>query len=807
MAGGQEEYYLGLATEDYYTKGGEPPGRWWGRGARAFELRGTVDPTQLRNLFRGYSTDGERSLVRNAGSHERRAGFDLTFSAEKTVSTAWAAADENARRIIQDCHDTAVVKAMGYVEDLCGWTRTGAQGQGRERIGLAAAIFQHGTARAAGSTVPDPQLHSHCLVLNLCKTPDGRTRSIDSSELFRRNLKMSAGALYRAELFAQLEKRLGLLATKREGETARLDVVPDSLREEFSKRRAAILSLLEERGATGARSSADAALVTRERKQDIDRAKLFAKWQETCADHGLTPEKLRAFFQAPPPRESSTLVAVAMERAKARATEQESHFSVRELTRFVAEEVEALGVGADAVREAVGAELETSLDVAYVGELAGDRRYTTREMLELELSLLKNAQEMAGQAHTVPDEVLGDTLSKHSDLLQEQSEAVRALTQGGRIGLLRGMAGTGKTFTLRTAREVWEASGFEVRGAALASVAAIGLEEGSGIKSENIHRTLWAIEHGKLTLTSKSILVVDEAGMVGTRQLEALMRAAYETGAKLVLTGDDRQLQAIRAGAPFKNLVQLLGCAELTHIFRQEEGWARDAVREFAAGEASSALERFKERGLFHVERDKTAVLRQLVSDWKELSAAGPLRDTMILAGTRLQALETNRHVQALRVLDEDLGQESLRCGNYDFHQGDRVLFRRNSALVKNGERGEVTKVDVENNLLTVKLDRGTRVTIDLDSYSDVHLGYAGTTHSLQGQTLTNCLVIVGGSMQDREATYVQASRARTATHLYVDALTAGPELSDLVRSMSRSRQKDLAVEVAANADLDLVPG
>ena len=110
----------------------------------------------------------------------------------------------------------------------------------------------------------------------------------------------------------------------------------------------------------------------------------------------------------------------------------------------------------------------------------------------------------------------------------------------------------------------------------------------------------------------------------------------------------------------------------------------------------------------------------------------------------------------------------------------------------------------MSNNLLTVKLDRGTRVTIDLESYSDVHLGYAGTTHSLQGQTLTNCMVLVGGSMQDREATYVQASRARAETHLYADALTAGPELQDLVREMSRSRQKDMAVEVAVNADLDL---
>ena len=190
MSGAQDAYYLNLARDDYYTRGGEPPGQWWGKGAERFGLRGRVADAQFGNLFRGYSPDGERALVRNAGSKERRAGLDLTFSAPKSISVAWAHAHDEIRSIIADCHGEAVRKALSYVEDLCGYTRVGAQGERVEPVGLTVAIFEHGTARVEGSDIPDPHLHSHALCLNVCVAEDGVGRTLDGRLFFRQNLKM-----------------------------------------------------------------------------------------------------------------------------------------------------------------------------------------------------------------------------------------------------------------------------------------------------------------------------------------------------------------------------------------------------------------------------------------------------------------------------------------------------------------------------------------------------------------------------------------------------------------------------------------
>ena len=805
MAGSQDSYYLNLAQDDYYSKGGEPPGRWWGTGAAKFGLEGRVEDVELRNLFRGYSPNGELALVRNAGSATRRAGFDLTFSAPKSVSVAWSHADSVIRSIIADCHGHAVRKALGYVEDLCGFTRTGAQGTDVERVGLSVAIFKHGTARLEGSDIPDPHLHSHALVLNVCEADDGTTRTLDGRQFFRRNLKMSAGALYRAELFSELERCLGLLASKEAVQRiAELDIVPTELRSVFSKRRAAIVSHLNELGLSGARAASVAALHTRQTKQNIDREVFYEKWQAVGAKYGVDPESIRDAIAVPAERDRKLLVEDALALAKARATEQESHFSERELVRYAAEELEASGVGADAIRMVVIEELRDSIDVVRIGEVDGDVRYTTREMLELEISLIETASELATRGHAVSHEVLEHAVSSRESIRPEQCEALGMITQGSALSLFRGMAGTGKTYTLGAAREAWERAGFEVRGAALASTAAQNLEESTGIASENIHRTLWLIDNGRLRLSERTVVVVDEAGTVGTRQLEALTRAVAAAGAKLVLAGDDRQLQAIEAGAPFGCLREMFGAAELTEIFRQKDAWAREAVHEFARGEAAQALERFKEREQFFIGGSKDEVLAQVVADFQRVTTDTPLRETALLAGTRLQALEANRAIQAARFANGGLGEPSVQVGSTHLHEGDRVLFRRNSPLVLNGDRGVVTGVDAANQLLTVKLDRGRRVTIDLGSYEDVHLGYAMTTHSAQGATVRNCLVLCGGSMQDREAVYVQASRATDETRLYVDELTAGEELRDLVREMSRSRQKDMAVSVAADSNLEL---
>ncbi len=368
--------------------------------------------------------------------------------------------------------------------------------------------------------------------------------------------------------------------------------------------------------------------------------------------------------------------------------------------------------------------------------------------------------------------------------------------------MVSGMAGTGKTTLLSAARMAWELEGFQTYGAALSGKAAKGLADGAGIASETLHRTLFDLEKGRLKLSARSVLVVDEAGMVGTRQMSQLVEATERTGARLVLVGDARQLQPIEAGGPFPEIQRRLGAAELTEIRRQRDDWARDAVRDFAAGDAREGLQAYAERGLLTIAADRHETQIALIDAWKVRGLRAP-EDQLIFAGTRSDATHLNRLAQAERGKVGLLGEETIRNDQGDaFHVGDRVLFTRKSRLhgVENGSLGEVLNLAPEGRTLTVRLDQGDRVQFSLDDYDHVRLGYAMTTHKGQGATVERAFILAGGAMQDREITYVQASRARGETQIFIDQLDAGERLTQVVREMARSRQKELAHVVQAHA-------
>lgn len=795
----QERYYTDLSREDYYTEGGEPEGQWFGAGAPKLGLGGVVDKEELSKLFRGFTPDGEERLVRNAGSETRRAGFDLTFNAPKSVSVLFSQAEQKHRAVVQEAHAAAVKAALAYIEQAAGQVRFGKDGIEAVSAGLVVAMFEHSSARLVpGATAPDPHLHTHAVVVNMGLTADGRSATLDSRELLRH--KMAAGVLYRAELFRQLEARLGL-TTNREGKFCELEGIPKELIEEFSKRRRAIERELEERGVSDyGKATDDAALKTRTAKPKIDRAKFLEEWQRIGKEHGFTVDD--SFFEdalgKAPGRDVPTLVAEAVVRATEKVTSQQSHFAEREFIRALADELEDKGVGVEAILAGARTYFQTE-EIVPVGERNGEQRFSTLEMLRLERKLLANAQELNRRSHRVRAQHTERALKSRPTISREQREAFLHITQGRALSLVRGVAGSGKTFMLEAAREAWEAEGFTVIGAALAATAAKRLEEGSGIKSGSLHKLLFELQKGKQELTKNTVVVIDEAAMVGTRQLEELVARVRAAGAKLVLVGDDRQLQAIDAGAPFASMAKRFGAAEMDEIRRQKEKWARDAVHEFSRGDARAALRRFAERGLVKILDSKADMIRTLTKDY--LAAAGEVGfvETLALTGTRAEARRLNKEIQLARRARGELGALRMELEGEDFHVGDRVLFKRNSKKigVLNGDRGEVVSMSVHG--MTVRLDDGQRITIGEEAAELVkpQLGYASTTHSAQGATVDRAFVMAGGSMQDREATYVQASRARVETRIYADSLTAGgEEFEELSRVMERSRAKDLATDV-----------
>ena len=209
------------------------------------------------------------------------------------------------------------------------------------------------------------------------------------------------------------------------------------------------------------------------------------------------------------------------------------------------------------------------------------------------------------------------------------------------LGVVVGYAGTGKSAMLGVAREAWETAGYEVRGAALSGIAAENLESGSGISS----RTIASMEHGwqqgRDLLTSRDILVIDEAGMVGTRQLERVLSHAAEAGAKVVLVGDIRQLQAIEAGAAFRSIHDRHGGAEIGEVRRQSEDWQRDATRDLALGRTGNALDAYRSHGMVHEAQTREQARDDLIERWDRDRQAAPERSRIILT-------HTNDEVRAL---------------------------------------------------------------------------------------------------------------------------------------------------------------
>ena len=281
---GSGNYYLGLAREDYYQDRAEPPGQWFGTGAALLNLPGIVQRTQLHSLLEGFTPDGKRALVQNAGRPNRQSGWDLTFSAPKSVSVLWALSPENIRKEIELAHQDAVVAALSHIEKTAGITRRGQGGATKEPAALMFATFQHSTSRDQ-----DPQLHTHAILINLGLRQDGTTGSLQSLNVFRE--KMAAGAVYQSEFASALEQRLHLSI---EPETVGFHIrgVPKELCREFSKRRQTIERVLKERGNDNAVAAKVAALDTRKTKKQVSRDELISRWRKVGESFGWDTRQL-----------------------------------------------------------------------------------------------------------------------------------------------------------------------------------------------------------------------------------------------------------------------------------------------------------------------------------------------------------------------------------------------------------------------------------------------------------------------------------------------------------------------------------
>ena len=791
--------------EDYYTGAGEARGQWHGKGATDSGLYGEVD------------TDAFLALLAPKSAQQSVMGYDLTFSAPKSVSVLYGIGDSELSGKVRDAHDRAVEQALGYLERHATWTRRGHAGkQLVQGDRLTAALFRHRSSRAG-----DPQLHTHAVIANHT-TAENKTTALDGRALYAH--AKTAGYLYQAALRAQLTETVGVAFEPVVKGAAEISGIDPGVLEHFSQRSVEIAEHLKRTGGQTRRAKEIAKLETRRAKtREIPADRLQQQWRARAQEHGFGRLELDALLdaRAPGPAVQPDLAEHARHLASPLGlTHHRSTFDRRHVLQAWAE---AHRQGATPQRlEQLSDRWLTSPDAIAVEpqssrEITG-RRHSTPELLTTEQELLNTARQRLGEgAGLVNAATLERTLERDGSLSEEQRAGLERLTgSGDGVQVVRAAAGTGKTRMLGAARHAWDAAGYRTIGCALSARAAFELEAEAGIDSTTIARLRIDLDAGA-TIGSDVVIVVDEAGMVGTRDLAHLNRHAARGGAKLVLVGDDRQLPEIEAGGAFRALATELNAVELHEVRRQSDAWDRDALAALRHGRISEWADSCREHGRLVARPTAPEARDALVADWWQ-AAREPDTDALMLAHRRTDVADLNRRARALAAADGRLGPQELHAGGRAYAVGDQVLARRNDRQlgVINGARGLVSSVDLQHRRVEVDFDRAGPVGLDARYLDEGYLdyGYAMTAHAAQGLTVDKTFVL-GTDDLYQEWGYTALTRHTQQARFY--AVSTGsierclpglepdddPLTQDIQTALGTSRRHDLAGAGANDATIE----
>lgn len=767
-------YYVEViasGAEDYYLSAEEVPGRWTGKGPAQLGLAGPVAAEDLRAVLDGDDPGTGERLV----GWRKRPGYDLTLSAPKSVSLLWGLGDRSTAADVVQAHEDAVDAAIAYLEDAACLVRRGRGGRIRlPGVGLVGASFRHRTSRAG-----DPNLHSHVVVANMTQAPDGEWSALFSRAVFRH--ARTAGFVYQAVLRHGLSERLGVGFGAPKRGVREVEGVPAGVRKAFSRRRAEIEKAMAKHGARSKRGAQVATLDTRPEKQaGLSEPALRRSWRERAKeigfDVGAVPRRKRPVSAVVPHAELGRLL-----------TEHDATFDRRAVLRAVAE---------SATHGLPYSEIVARADDFFASDDAVEvspGRWSTPEILAIEADALRLARSRR-PVRAAPSNLVAAAVAARPSMSAEQRRAVETITTGTEpVVMVVGQAGSGKTFALDAARAAWQASGHHVVGAGLAARAARQLQVGSGIPSSTIAALTADLQSGSVALGPDSVVVVDEAAMVGTRDLHRLIQATTTGAAKLVLVGDNRQLAEIGAGGLFAALARRLGCAELTENRRQRDGAQRGIARALRDRRAERALLRLRRSGHLTVLDNVEDLRDRMAEDWLLEHRDG--KHAVMLALHRSDVGDLNRRARSrLRAVGE-LGEPILAIDELDLAVGDRVIALRNRRRIGLLNGTQATVQGRAGNDIVVVTDEGARVQVPLEYLLDGHLAYAYalTVHKSQGMTCDVALVL-GDDTLHAEAGYTAMTRARARNHLYaVAAGELGDPLADVRRALERSTAKTMA--------------
>jgi conjugative relaxase-like TrwC/TraI family protein len=837
---GREAYYTReLATdhEQYLSGHGESPGRWYGAGATSLGLAGEASVAGFQAMFEGRDPTSGELLGR---PHGRTAvpAFVVVLRPTKSVSILYGLGDPATGRAVLSAHHAGLAEAVAYLDEHIG-TRRGHGGVQHEAgQGLLAAGYDHRTSREG-----DPLLHTHLVIANRVQEPDGRWTALDGRDLYRHRL--AADAIYRATYQRELSRTLGVEWTLAIAYGSReLQGIPEGLVRGFSKRTDQIDAELDRLGADGGERTPRlvkwAVHATRKPKEHEAPDTLYGRWRQEATERGHDPDALvrevtgRTANRGQDQAVSEEATGQLLDRLAGSdgLTEHASTFARPDV-------LVALGAG---LAGAGRTELEALADrflaeraVSVVADRAlEERRWSTPDLLAVEQRLVTSATGRTGeQAARASHQAVGEALAAPPTAGTDQQAMIRDLCQGGQgVAVVVGRAGTGKTFALGIARHAWQLDGYRLLAAAPTGIATLSLQ-GEGFEEvATCDRLLGDLDRGHEQLDSSTVLVIDEAGMLGSRKLARLLEHADGAQAKVVLVGDDRQLAAIDAGGGFRALRLRLGASELVENRRQQQAWEREALELVRSGLVDEAVAAYRAHDRVVAADSKPAATLALLQDWWtawQQAEQDPAQEVVVLAARRAEVDRLNSACQELLAACGRLGPDRLQVEDRQLTVGDRVVCGHNAIAklgVANGSRGTITALDPQARTLTLRLDGKDDRTVILprcylngrgrqERNRRVDLAYATTGHRAQGLTRGRALVRLTGS-EDVNWLYVQLSRARQDTRLYA---VVGPEpqgdgeldLPDreqpdgylqLAQALSRAGGQSLAIDTPSSLDL-----
>ena len=733
---------------EYYTAGEEPDGVWFNpKGLFGLADGGKVDSSEFHRLYNGFAPNTGGKLTQNAGSERRSAGLDMTFSADKSVSALWAVADPELRSEIERAHnDAARVALEETVLRHCAYTRIRNRDGGIEVLpaDISAAMFQHGTSRDN-----DPQLHTHCVIFNAARTHrDGKYRALHQHPVY--TWMKAAGAVYRNAMAWSLQERLGIRMEQygKDGEFTRIAGIPEDLIGHWSKPRAAIIEAAREMGFTvegNASRAAAANKITRAGKSpDNDPEIRHGRWRGEAEGYverealiasllgkaeDITQEQIRALTEV-------------LEELPYRLTREEAVFRLPDIVERVGNATAGL-LNRDAVATSIERVLLSPEVVRLTraprsaegrADMAHTRLYSTRHNLQMEIEVRDMAAGMAADtghslsAQAIENKVTG-LLAAGYPLSEEQITAIRTVTSsGGRVAIIEGAAGSGKTTTLRPIADLYREHGQSIIATAVAWRTAVALGNDIDARPFCVDKLLRLAARGGIEIDGDTTIIVDEAGMLSTRQAHHILQLSERHGAKIVFAGDTQQQQPVEAGPGLRLVRDAVGSVRVDRIRRQKadledilvhvHGENPEAVRfrtgvmgeqertrivaEYEAmkdkpvftpwqvaasealrdGDAASAIAAHHARGRFHIGYDEEKTLTGLVDDWDRYQREHPDKSSVVLARTRAE-------VRAL----SHLMRERLFAAPPD---GERPDTDRVTVIVSRGTEDERTTSPLE---------------------------------------------------------------------------------------------------------------